>query len=447
MKYLFIYPDVNTSFRPSVHHGLAQLSSILKVQGHDVSLAHVVKEPQKGDIADLLEREEPDIVGFTAMSNQIEYVKTWSRWVKEHADYPVICGGVHATLCPQELLNEPSIDLVCIGEGDKVITEVFDDVVSSELTPQPRVADLDTLPFPDYSIFNLEKVIHGGIYPVIMSRGCPHDCSYCCNHALRGNQAGQYFRFRSPDNAVAMLEDMAGKYPVKGFSFADDIFGSNRRWVEEFCKKYAAKIGLPFDCNLRVESVNRSMLELMRDSGCTMIEMGIESGNEQLRRDVLNRKMTNEHIVLAFQTAHALGVKTRAYNMLGIPGETPETCAETLRLNQEAAPDDVAVFYFYPFEGTQLYDVCREEGLLSDRRSTNYVEETVLDLPTITHKELKTGYDRLARYSIVRKLSALPMPLRWAARAVLLVLRLVTNGRDVETARRVYLKVSQWRAR
>ncbi|MBU1172970.1 MAG: cobalamin-dependent protein, partial [Proteobacteria bacterium] len=271
MKYHFIYPDVGTGYFPDVHHGLAHLFGVLKYGGHQVSLHHVKKPPKKEEMLAMISRESPDIIGFTTMSNQVEYVKLWSRWIKDVFDIPIICGGVHATLNPEELLSMESIDAVCVGEGEQAILD------NNFREPYPLIENLDELPFPDYSLFDCDRILKAknGNFAVIVSRGCPYQCSYCCNHALMEKQKGlgKYFRCRSVGSVLSQLEQLVSEYPIRSFSFADDIFGINMEWAMEFCERYPGRIGLPFECNLRVEMVNRELLSMLRNAGCAMVEM------------------------------------------------------------------------------------------------------------------------------------------------------------------------------
>ncbi|KKL96525.1 hypothetical protein LCGC14_1843640, partial [marine sediment metagenome] len=403
---------------------------------------------------DTLLLERPDIVGFTAMSNQIEYVKEWSKWIKFYnGNMPIICGGVHATLNPDEVLGFEGIDVVCIGEGEQAILEF---IKSNRKQAKynimtPAVKDLDRLPYPDYSIFDYERMLkaRNGNFAVIASRGCPYQCNYCCNHALSEKHVGQvkYFRYHSVDYILNQLEMLVAKYPIKSFSFADDIFGINKKWVYEFCEKYPRQIGLGFECNLRAESATPELLEALKSANCTKVEMGIESGNYWMRRVTLNRNMTDKQIIEAFANARKLGIKTRAYNMIGLPFETPGMVKETINLNKKIAPDQVAVFYFYPYKGTKLYDVCNDEGFLSDKKTTSYLDKSVLFLPSISVKDLKKLHDEFYRYVMDREVRGYPLVLRYAFKVAGALLRCLTCGNEVKLIINGYMKlfgVFQW---
>ncbi|MFC1870562.1 B12-binding domain-containing radical SAM protein, partial [Chloroflexota bacterium] len=401
MKVHFIYADVSTYYYPGVHHGLASIAGVLKSHGHLLSLHHVKKEPSKKEILDIIRRESPDLIAFSAVTNQIGYVDTWSKWIKQEFSIPTICGGIHATLYPEEVIAFVGIDMVCRGEGEYPLLELADNPARTDIANlwlkrngeiiknplRPLISSLDDLPYPDYALFDCETILadRNGDFAILASRGCPFSCTYCCNHALRKIQEdkGKYFRLRSVDNVLRELELLTDKYPIRHLSFADDIFGVSRDWALEFCEKYPKKFALEFECNARADGIDEELLASLKRANCTQINMGVEAGNEWLRTEVLGRKVPNEQMIKAFDSAHKFGLKTMSYNMIGLPYETPEMIKETINLNKRLAPDRIAIFFFYPYPGTELYEVCRREGFLSEKRSSSYVSESVLNLPTI----------------------------------------------------------------
>ena len=458
MKIHFIYPDVETYFYPGVHHGLAQIFSVLKSQGQLVSLHHVKAKPARNEILDVIQQEKPDLIGFTAMTNQIGYVDLWSKWIKQEFDIPIICGGIHATLQPEEIISFKGVDMICRGEGEYPLLELAQNwgtgtdnikslwvkkgsnVKKNDL--RPLVSNLDELPYPDYNLFDCERILKDrrGDFAVLVSRGCPFSCSYCCNHALKNIQKGKYFRYRSVDNVLQQLELLTSKYPVRHISFADDIFGLVKDWVLEFCEKYPEKFELEFECNLRADTIDEELLRSLKSANCTQINMGIEAGNERLRKEILHRKMSNKQIIDAFDTAHKLGIKTRAYNMIGLPYETPEMIEETISLNKQVAPDQIAIFYFYPYPGTELYEICRKEGFLGSKHSASYVSESVLSLPTIGSRELERLYTKFYRYMITREIQSFHPFLRYPLKIANTVLGRFLGRNAIELVMKIYLK-------
>ena len=189
--------------------------------------------------------------------------------------------------------------------------------------------------------------------------------------------------------------------------------------------------------------VDKELLKSLKKANCTRINMGVEVGNEQLREEILRRKMSNEQIIQAFDQAHKFGIKTLAYNMIGLPYETPEMIRETINLNKRLVPDNVAIFFFYPYPGTELYEVCRREGFLSDKRSRSYVSESVLELPTISTKQLQRLYTEFYGYALERRIQSFNPILRFPLKIMSSVLLKLFGKRAVEILMKVYLRFFQ----
>jgi len=458
VKIHFIYPDVSTYYYPGVHHGLASIISVLKAHGHQVSLFHVKKEPSRADILGPIQREKPDIIAFSSVTNQIDNVAKWSKSVKQEFNLPTICGGVHATLNPEEVINFEGIDMVCRGEGEYPILDLANDPGRTDINNiwvkkngeiiqnplRPLITSLDGLPYPDYELFDCQSILkdRNGDFAILASRGCPFNCAYCCNHALQKvhEGKGKYFRMQSVDYILGNIASLTAKYSIKHLTFADDVFGLSREWALEFCEKYPGKFNLEFECNVRADMVNDELLASLKKARCTQIDMGVEAGNEKLRAEMLHRKMTNEQIINAFDSARKFGIKTLAYNMIGLPYETPEMIRETINLNKRLAPGQVAVFFFYPYPGTELYEVCQREGFLSARHAESYVSESVLELPTVTTQELQKLYTEFYLYVIERRIQGLPALLRFPARLTTSVMLKLFGKRALEVLMKIYLR-------
>jgi len=460
MKVHLIYADVSTSFYPGVHHGVASISAVLKQHGHDVSLHHVFREPLKEDIMRPVLRDAPDLIGFSATTNQIWYVDRWSRWIKEETHIPTICGGIHATIVPDEVLSLPGIDMVCRGEGEYPLLDLAncwggdiehiqnlwlkrgEGIIRNEL--RSLIDPLDELPYADYDLFDIEQIMKdmGGEFSLMASRGCPYSCTYCCNHTLREIQKnkGRYFRVRSVDNLLNEIEHNKSKYPIKRLNFHDDILGLNRKWTLEFCEKYAERFNLEFGCNLRADAVDEALLESLHRAGCTQVSFGVESGNEWLREKVLNRKMTNEQIIRSFETAHRLGMKAMAYNMIGLPYETPDMVRETIELNKRIAPDSAAISFFYPYPLTELWNICQQEGLISNMKTTGYVTDSVLNLPTMTHREMVGLYTKFYQYAIQRELRSYHPLIRYPSLAATYIVSTLLGKPGVMLIKKLHLR-------
>jgi hypothetical protein len=164
--------------------------------------------------------------------------------------------------------------------------------------------------------------------------------------------------------------------------------------LEEFSKKYSSKIGLPFVCNSRIEFTDKRTLLLLKKGGCDQVQIGVESGSEKIRKDVLNRQMKNSQIVKVFQEAKRIGMKTLAYNMLGIPFETEADIKETIDLNKSIQPDEMQVSFFTAYPGTKLYDICMKNGWMSGPVPASFLSDTNVNYPHLPKEKIKEYYRR-----------------------------------------------------
>ena len=199
-------------------------------------------------------------------------------------------------------------------------------------------------------------------------------------------------------NILAEIEALAGRYPLRRLNFQDDIFTLDPRWTLEFCAAYRQRFAFPFWINTRVERLDEKVVAALARAGCQGVRIGIESGNEPLRRQVLRRDMSDAQIRAAFRLLRRHGLQIHTCNMIGIPGETPAMVEQTIQLNRELAPDHLQFSVFYPYPLTELYAQAQREGWLEPGHTlaSYYARASTLRLPTITPAELAEKYDRFA---------------------------------------------------
>jgi anaerobic magnesium-protoporphyrin IX monomethyl ester cyclase len=423
MKVCLVYPDIGGVEHYGArkfYHGLGYISSVLKSAGHETSLLYLQDEPTAQALLQQISALAPSVVAFSATTHQFPYVAKYARWIKEAMPAVwTMVGGAHPTLVPEEVLNEPGIDVVCVGEGEypvldwvaalqegKDVTHIpnlwlhqGDQPVRNPL--RPLIANLDELPFADRELFGFDQILtqNDGWVDMMAGRGCPYGCSYCCNPGLRDRfkGLGKYVRFRSVDNVLSEIRALASRYVVKTLNFQDDVFTLDRDWTLQFCQEYRQQFSFPFWINTRVERINdEEMVAALAHAGCRGVRIGIESGNESLRAEILKRRMSNDEIRQAFALANKHGLNVYTCNMLGVPGETAAMIEETIALNRELEPADLQFSVFYPYPMTELYDVCVRKGYLREGESlpTYYGRKSILHSPTLTAEELGAEYDR-----------------------------------------------------
>ena len=397
MKVLFIYPDFleatkNTRGIPgNYNEGIASLSSVLKEGGHSVSLYHMTYMPDRSEFIETVKSYGPGIIGLSIRTSAMGFAAEMAGWLDESLpDVPVMAGMYHPSLAPDEVIGLRGIDAICIGEGEYACLDFVDYFAAhGKLNPETEsfwvkdrsgavsknpvrsfITDLDMLPFPDLDIFdycNLLSNTRQNTAEVIVSRGCIYSCTYCANAQLRNvyPSTSGYARFRSPENAVALLERVLEKDPsIECFSFNDAILNVYEDWFYSFTALYKERIGKKYVCNLRVELINEKMVKELSESGCYLVVIGLENGNEQFRTKYLHRTMKNDHVVKVSHMLKKAGIIVNVYNIIGLPHETLELSLETVKLNARMYADNIVISFFAPYPSTRLREIAAEAGFL-----------------------------------------------------------------------------------
>ena len=426
MNILLVYLDIDVPQDRKFSFGLGYVASYLISLGHNV---HISVASRHSDIEKIIEKighVSPALVGFTAVTDQFKYVEKFALMVKAaNPEIATVCGGIHPTLSPDSLNDAPHVDFFIRGEGEGALADLVaclkdgkDPTKIENLVwrdqggihfnnLRPLVADLDALPPPLREGF--EDIHDDGIYREAyfnFSRGCPFECTYCSNKALKDLYPGKYVRFRSVDSALREIEDVLHRNSdINCLRFEDDVLTINRKWIKEFLKRYRETFAIPFSCNVRVDCCPEDILQQMAESGCFLVSAGIESGDETIRFEILKRKIRDEQIIEFYDRAHALGLKTASFNMIGIPRESSANFEKTIDMNARIHPNIPWLCFFQPYPGTELWNYCKKNDLLKKGGFT-FQERmgSILNLPEFP-SNLMNYYFRNFRYLILKKVS------------------------------------------
>ncbi len=421
MKILFVYPDFKVNMDPETGRftgverggwymeGVGSLSASLKQAGHEVALYHLTEPVERPQFQAELKRQAPDLIGFVTMTREYPQVKEYALWAKDAVDVRAISGSYHPTTMPEEVIATEGIDMLCRGEADQALLELvsrmdagedYRDVRNIWLKQggeifrnevRPTIPDIDELPLPDFELFDFSNILATQIKTaiVILSRGCPYSCTYCSNKKMRDiyPDKSKYSRFHSPEYSIEYLKKLRSVYPeVRYLNFRDDILPWKGGWLARFTELYKKEIGLPFICNYRANLINPEIARMLREAGCYQMFFGVESGNEYIRNEVLNRHMSTQQIKDAFAACREQGIKTVAYNMVGIPFEDKSRVLDTIKLNVDIRADISLNPIYYPYPDTKLFEVAVTEGFVPP--IYDYREDRYVDQPTLPRDQL-----------------------------------------------------------
>lgn len=443
-KVLLVY--ANSYMDNLIPIGVSLLSAVLKDAGHEVKLfdttfyktsektgdqARVeslqikptnleefgIKSKSLFEMSDdfkfMIKDYKPDIVGFSVVESTRHIFIYLLSILKAHLDYKgvIVAGGVYATTCFSDLVR--IVDIVCVGEGEKAIVELanridkkesYEDIknlcfmkeskiVKNDLNP---ITNLDKIPFQDWSIYEKERLykpMGGKVWisgPVELQRGCPFSCSFCINHKLKKMYGSEYVRQRSIKKFIEEVKDKQKKYNISYlYLVAENFLSMKKEEFEDFVEQYKA-VKLPFWIETRPETVTEDRIKKIKEIGCEGISIGVEHGNEEFRREILNRFVPNSSIIKAFNIAKKSGIRVCANNIIGFPTETRELIFDTINLNKELKADNIIVNIFCPYHGTALFDLCLEKEYFNQ----SYVAgdyrgiDAGLDMPQLSRKEI-----------------------------------------------------------
>ncbi len=237
---------------------------------------------------------------------------------------------------------------------------------------------------------------------VLLGRGCPFECAYCCNHALKDVSPGSYVRLRGVENIAEEVKGIAERSPgAREIYLEVETFYLDKNWALELCGKLEGinrSLGnrLNFGVNLRVTpgADYGALFQACERANFKFINIGLESGSERIRKQVLRRNYSNQDIINAVNCARRHNLKVAFFNLVGVPGETKKDFSETVRLNRACSPDWVMTCIYYPYPGTDLYSLCREKGYLGGRIDTEMERSRPnLDLPGFSRRQVKQSYN------------------------------------------------------
>lgn len=382
---------------------------------------HFNKTNMIDDFTNVVFDYTPNLIGLSAVS--LTY-KMGLKLIKSICDsgIPTIVGGAHATVCSKEVLMEPCVDYVCVGEGEDAIVELCQKIYNKENThnikniwaknnghiiknPVRPPIDVDSLPFQDWEIFEERrrwKPMGGKIRKtscISLNRYCPYSCSYCANSFYHKLYDNKNYRERKVDNFIAEALYLKKKYGIQYiYISAESFLVTSKKRFNDFIEKYP-QVNLPFWLETRPESVTDEKIKKLKSIGCDAMNIGLESGNYELRVNLLNRKMTDQHIIDAVRIIKKYKIRVGANSILGFPTETRSQIFDTIELNRKANPDSIMIHPFNPYQGTKLYDLCVKKGYIAEGTlGGDYRSDFLMSMPQISIKELKGLHRTFAMY-------------------------------------------------
>lgn len=329
------------------------------------------------------EKHRPDVIGISTNTMYMQFVKPVMAEIKQKYKLPIILGGAHASIHPENVFNMSEVDAVCVGDGEFALATYLDRLSDGESmagvagiwakesgteirnTGGSFIENLNQFPYPDWDLWeDLDKYFYFlGMLYIQGSRGCPYKCTYCDAHGISDSVQGNYFRLRDPLAFAAEIGHQWNKYkhmatPPRLAQLFDPVFTISEEWLVAFCGEYR-RLGLHKELRYsvfsRIDHLDENKIRLLAESGCALIRPGIESGDDHIRQDVYNKNVTTEQVRNIARLCRKYNVGLTAFYILGGPGETVATMQKTIDLAVEVDASRSAFFIYKPFtkEGAQ----------------------------------------------------------------------------------------------
>lgn len=376
MRILLVQPQLNYGHQmpEAPSQALLILGTLAENKGHEVKIVHNGSFPKEF---------KPDIVGITVNTFQVKHAKEIVKQARE-CGAKVVIGGPHAPAW--DLPYEPDCYAV-IGQGENTWLEILGEGVSP--------LQINDLPLPNYDLIDFDKFC--GIGPVgaiptaaiMASRGCPYQCTFCNTPIFWGRK----IRYRKPELVLDEVQHLHEKYGINEVFFQDDTFNVNHKWASEIFQGLIDR-GLSdemlFKIACRVNLITKEFLDLAYKAGVWNIFYGIESGSQEML-DRMKKGITIKDIKSAIEMTHEAGIDSQCSFIVGMPGETLRTLAQTDALINEIKPTRYGWVYFCPFPNTEARKEAETLGHLKDVPYEEYGYGKVLArTDALTFEELQS---------------------------------------------------------
>jgi radical SAM superfamily enzyme YgiQ (UPF0313 family) len=330
------------------------------------------------EVREVIDKQKPDVLGLVVYTASVGSAKNMARIAKElNKDIKLICGGPHATVLPEELINDENVDFVVQGEGEYATLNILNNIENCEelskikgmyykdngnvifTGERTKYEDLNNLPMPaKHLLIDKEKLPSVVFQPIFTTRGCPYKCIYCTTHKIHG------YKTRTIDHDVTFheIETLQRNFNVHHFFICDDTFGQDIDHTTKFLKKIIdKKLNITWGCQTRGEKLTEELVSLMKKAGCTQVSIGVETGSPRIRK-LIKKGNTVEDIVQASRLLRKYKIEIATFFMFGFPGETLEDVKMSLNLLDKIQPYTAHCNIVTPDPGTELYEILKERG-------------------------------------------------------------------------------------
>lgn len=390
--------------------GLESLSAVLRQAGHETRLFFdpmlfddcYVANPTLARAFSFRERIarevtawKPDLVGFGVVGVYMGWAADVAARIRARGDVPIVFGGIHPSSVPDEVLVHPAVTWVIRGEGEVALIELVEHLAGQRGLEdvgnlvwrgpgglvhnplRPLIRDLDSLPFPDKELFYREHSLFRQGYLANTMRGCTNACPFCHNQLEKklygvGNEV--FVRRMSVERAVEEIAWARRTHGIDYVRYGDDTFSLFPTWLERFAAEYPRRAGVPFWCFVRPDTVTPEVVRCLKEAGCTEVQIGVQSIDEQIRLGPLKRRESNEQVAETIHLFQAAGISISTDNILNLPDHTMDHLEAMARFYLEHPPDRINTYWIAYYPELEITGRAHAMGVLDDTEAQDLRE-------------------------------------------------------------------------
>ncbi|MEM7819475.1 MAG: radical SAM protein [Candidatus Aenigmatarchaeota archaeon] len=385
--------------------GLAYIAAYLKKHGYKVDLIDLRACKDWSDVEDKIKKSKSKVIGIQFNTPNFNFASKCSELAKKYKKITV-AGGPHASIDPESILKLGTVDYVIVGEGEisffELVQKIYNNKpIRNRIIYGKRVENLDELPYPDFEIYKLNKILElNPDMPIIImgSRGCYFQCAFC--QPTIDKIFGKGVRHRSVENIIKEIKYIKKKYRTNYITFQDDTFTVNKKWVIDLCNKIINEnLNIYWSAQSRVNTFDEEIAKHMSRAGCYMVFFGFESGSQRIL-NLMRKGITPDQSIRAANICRKNKMLIFADYILGNPTETIEDMRLTLELMKKIRPEIHSPTYFVPVPGTYLYEFCKENNLFSIKNYEDFARNPIgKKIKNIDYEIVERYKNKILKYS------------------------------------------------
>ncbi|MDD5596479.1 MAG: radical SAM protein [Victivallaceae bacterium] len=376
----------------------------------------------------------PEVVGLSCQFSRQHSIYLEMLALIKEIDHNIItvCGGGHATVVPDAVLQSPNCDYLILGEGEYTFSELIEALENGNdincldgigykkdgkciINPKKRwIEDLDAIPFPAYHLMHLQRYFglvasHGERHkarycPIITSRGCTASCSFCTAKEVWG----RCYRMRSADKVIEEMKLLKEQYGIEEIMFEDDNLTANKKRAEEiFHKMIDENLNFIWDTpnGISIWPIDEHTIDLMKQSGCVRINFPVESGSERVLRKIIKKPVNLEHVKRLVKYCKKIKLDYNFFLVIGMPGETLAEMFQSIKFAAKCGALDVHISIATPYPGSELLRICQENGFLKGEYDFEnlYIRSAIIETPDFTHDDIIALMGNIYRYLSIQR--------------------------------------------